>query len=90
MLLLNGWVYLRWLAFRLPRLIDAHLNNNMLDCCKWSSICCDSADPSRFDRRDRQDLSVFRLGTDFICRCLALDDPLPSCPFLSFDLVSGG
>jgi hypothetical protein len=42
------------------------------------------------DRRDRQDLSIFRLGMDFICRCMALDDPLPSRLFLSFDLVSGG
>lgn len=41
------------------------------------------------DRRDRQDLSIFRLGLDFVCRCMALDDPLPTRLFLSFDLVSG-
>jgi hypothetical protein len=29
------------------------------------------------DRTDRRDLSVFRLGWDFIERCLTLDDPIP-------------
>ena len=29
------------------------------------------------DRKDRRDLSIFRLGWDFIERRLALDDPIP-------------
>ena len=31
----------------------------------------------RVDRHDRRDLSLFRLGWDFIERCLALADPIP-------------
>jgi hypothetical protein len=41
-------------------------------------------------RRHRRDLSIFRLGFDFVCRCLALDNPLPPCRFPAFNLVSGG
>ena len=32
------------------------------------------------DRRDRRDLSIFRIGFDFIERCLVLDRPLPAPP----------
>jgi hypothetical protein len=41
------------------------------------------------DRHDRRDLSLFRLGWDFVERCLALFDPIPivAPPLLS--LVSG-
>ncbi|MEO1668295.1 MAG: hypothetical protein AAFU54_26915 [Chloroflexota bacterium] len=41
------------------------------------------------DRRDRRDLSVFRLGWDFIERLLALQRPIPEhfCP--NFCSVSG-
>ncbi len=42
------------------------------------------------DRTDRRDLSVFRLGWDFLERLLALNDPIPN-PFLpNFCSVSGG
>ena len=42
------------------------------------------------DRRDRRDLSIFRLGWDFIERLLALQHPIPEyfCP--NFCSVSGG
>jgi len=42
------------------------------------------------DRRDRRDLSIFRLGWDFVERLLALQRPIPEhfCP--NFCLVSGG
>lgn len=42
------------------------------------------------DRTDRRDLSIFRLGWDFIERCLALDDPIPVCFMPNFGKVSGG
>lgn len=41
------------------------------------------------DRSDRIDLSIFRLGWDFLERCITFDDPLPICWIPSFDLVSG-
>ena len=41
------------------------------------------------DRHDRRDLSIFRLGLDFIQRRLTLNDPLPDCFRPSFSLVSG-
>lgn len=41
------------------------------------------------DRNDRRDLSIFRLGWDFIERRLALDDPIPDCFRPNFCLVSG-
>lgn len=44
---------------------------------------------SLVDRSDRRDLSIFRLGWDFIARCLALDDPLPSVFIPSFSKVFG-
>jgi len=42
------------------------------------------------DRSDRQDLSIFRLGWDFLERRLALADPIPSVSIPNFCLVSGG
>jgi hypothetical protein len=42
------------------------------------------------DRSDRQDLSIFRLGWDFLERRLALGDPIPSVSVPNFCLVSGG
>ena len=42
------------------------------------------------DRTDRQDLSVFRIGWDFIERRLALDDPIPITFIPNFCSVSGG
>jgi hypothetical protein len=41
------------------------------------------------DRRNRRDLSIFRLGWDFIARRLALNDPLPSVFSPCFAKVSG-
>jgi hypothetical protein len=41
------------------------------------------------DRSDRRDLSIFRLGWDFLERCLALGDPVPLVVLPSFQLVSG-
>ena len=41
------------------------------------------------DRNERRDLSIFRLGWDFIERRLALNDPLPDCFRPNFCLVSG-
>lgn len=41
------------------------------------------------DRNDRRDLSIFRLGWDFIERRLALNDPFPDCFRPNFCLVSG-
>lgn len=32
---------------------------------------------AEIDRTDRRDLSIFRIGWDFVERCLALDDPIP-------------
>ena len=42
------------------------------------------------DRSDRRDLSIFRLGWDFLERRLALGDPIPSVSIPNFCLVSGG
>ena len=42
------------------------------------------------DRANRQDLSVFRLGLDFLERRLSLDDPIPHVFVPNFCLVSGG
>lgn len=42
------------------------------------------------DRHDRRDLSLFRLGWDFLERCLALADPIPLVFSPSLSLVSGG
>ena len=42
------------------------------------------------DRSDRHDLSIFRLGWDFLERRLALHDPIPSVSIPNFCLVSGG
>lgn len=42
------------------------------------------------DRTDRRDLSIFRLGWDFIERCLALNDPCPLTFFPNFCSVYGG
>jgi Transposase DDE domain len=41
------------------------------------------------DRSDRRDLSIFRLGWDFIERRLALDDPIPFAFIPNICLVSG-
>lgn len=41
------------------------------------------------DRHDRRDLSLFRLGWDFVERCLALADPIPLTSFPDILLVSG-
>lgn len=41
------------------------------------------------DRSDRRDLSIFRLGWDFIERRLALDDPVPIAFIPNFCSVSG-
>jgi hypothetical protein len=40
-------------------------------------------------RHDRVDLSIFRLGFDFIDRCLALHDPIPDAFIPNFCSVSG-
>jgi hypothetical protein len=42
------------------------------------------------DRAKRRDLSIFRLGWDFLCRRLALNDPIPIVAIPNFCLVSGG
>lgn len=42
------------------------------------------------DRSDRRDLSIFRLGWDFLERRLALGDPIPSVSIPNFCLVSAG
>ena len=42
------------------------------------------------DRTDRRDLSIFRLGWDFLERRLALGDPIPSVSVPNFCLMSGG
>jgi hypothetical protein len=44
---------------------------------------------TEIDRNDRRDLSIFRLGLDFIQRRLTLNDPIPDCFRPSFSLVSG-
>ena len=44
---------------------------------------------AQVDRTDRQDLSIFRLGWDFLEDCLRLSDPIPSISFLNFCSVSG-
>ena len=41
------------------------------------------------DRANRQDLSLFRLGLDFLERRLSLDDPIPLVFVPNFCLVSG-
>jgi hypothetical protein len=41
------------------------------------------------DRTDRQDLSIFRLGWDFLEDCLRLFDPIPSVSIPHFCSVSG-
>ena len=45
---------------------------------------------SEIDRSDRRDLSLFRLGWDFLERRLILFDPIPSVSIPNFCLVSGG
>jgi hypothetical protein len=42
------------------------------------------------DRADRRDLSIFRLGWDFLERCLTLNDPIPDTFLPNFCLMSGG
>lgn len=42
------------------------------------------------DRNKRRDLSIFRLGWDFLFRRLALHDPIPIVTIPNFCLVSGG
>jgi hypothetical protein len=42
------------------------------------------------DRNDRRDLSIFRIGWDFIIRLLELADPIPISFVPTFCLVSGG
>jgi hypothetical protein len=42
------------------------------------------------DRTDRRDLSLFRLGWDFLERRLALSDPIPNVSIPNFCLMSGG
>jgi len=42
------------------------------------------------DRTDRRDLSIFRLGWDFLEDCLRLADPIPAPDFLNLCSVSGG
>jgi len=44
---------------------------------------------AQIDRTDRRDLSIFRLGWDFLEDCLCLAQPIPSIPFLNFCSVSG-
>ena len=41
------------------------------------------------DRHDRRDLSIFRLGWDFLERRLALNDSLPKCFCPNFCFMSG-
>lgn len=41
------------------------------------------------DRHDRRDLSLFRLGWDFVERCLSLNDPIPIASPSLFCSVSG-
>jgi len=41
------------------------------------------------DRHDRRDLSLFRLGWDFVERCLSLSDPIPIILPSNLCLVSG-
>lgn len=45
---------------------------------------------AQVDRAKRRDLSIFRLGWDFLTRCLALDDPIPIVALPNFCLMSGG
>ena len=42
------------------------------------------------DRSDRHDLSLFRLGWDFLERRLTLGDPIPSVFVPNFCFMSGG
>lgn len=44
---------------------------------------------AQIDRSDRRDLSIFRLGRDFLERCFWRHHPLPSFSLPSFCLVSG-
>jgi hypothetical protein len=44
---------------------------------------------SLIDRSDRRDLSVFRLGRDFLERCFCHHHPLPTFSLPTFCLVSG-
>jgi hypothetical protein len=44
---------------------------------------------SEVDRNDRQDLSIFRLGWDWLARCFTFDDPIPILLRPYFCLVSG-
>ena len=45
---------------------------------------------AQVDRTDRRDLSIFRLGWDFLEDCLRLNQPIPILSFLNFCSVSGG
>jgi Transposase DDE domain len=45
---------------------------------------------AQVDRTDRRDLSVFRLGWDFLEDCLRLLDPIPQVAIPNFSSVSGG
>lgn len=44
---------------------------------------------SEVDRNDRCDVSIFRLGWDFLEQRLALNDPIPECFRSNFCSVSG-
>ena len=45
---------------------------------------------NQIDRSDRRDLSVFRLGWDFLEHCLRLDDPIPHLSIPNLCSLSGG
>jgi hypothetical protein len=45
---------------------------------------------AQMDRAKRRDLSIFRLGWDFLIRCLALNDPISIMTLPNFYLMLGG
>jgi hypothetical protein len=45
---------------------------------------------NQIDRSDRRDLSIFRLGWDFLEDCLRLDDPIPLISIPNLCSLSGG
>lgn len=49
-----------------------------------------TAQTALVDRADRRDLSLFRLGFDFLDRLLDLSEDPPTLFFPFFDLVLGG
>ena len=56
----------------------------------WGEHLIQTHPTALVDRTDRQDLSIFRRGWDFLERLITFADPIPDLLFPNFCSVSGG